>query len=460
VPLQLVLLLLFGGLMHAARSFVPDEVVGSRAAATALACGYLILSGFFLGQIFKRFGLPKLTGYLAAGIFVGPQVLGLVSSDMLASLKVFNGVAISLIALTAGLEMHWPSVRPLLRSIVWITLVAVVGTTLLLVGVAWLVLPTMPFAAAFSPAELLAVSAVVGVATVAQSPAVIVALRDETQADGPMIRTVMAVVVLADLVVISLFAVATTVARSVLGTGGDAVEAAMSLAWEFIGSGLAGALIGGLLALYLKRVGGGGGLFVVAVAFVTAEVGQRLHFDPLLVALSAGIVIRNATTVGDRLHHAIEAASLPVYVTFFALAGAKVELGALLIVGIPAILIVTARAFGFWAGTHVAARLADAPPVVGRYTSFGLMPQAGLALALGLLVERTFPDFGPALGVLVLGVVALNELLMPVLFRAALVRSGEAGALASPSAAPPSGRPPEPAATPLAPPAAQGPQSP
>jgi Kef-type K+ transport system membrane component KefB len=350
---------------------------------------------------------------------------------MLTSLKVFNGVAISLIALTAGLEMHLPSIRPLLKSITWITLVGVVGTTLLLAATAWFLLPTMPFAAAFTPAELLAVSAVVGVATVAQSPAVVVALRDETQADGPMMRTVMAVVVIADLVVISLFAVATTVARSVLGDGGDAVEAALSLAWEFLGSGVAGLVIGGLLALYLRRVGtGGSGLFVIAVAFVTAEVGQRLHFDPLLVALSAGMMIRNTTTVGDRLHHAIEASSLPVYVTFFALAGAKVQLDALVIVGVPALIIVAVRALGFWAGNDLAARIAGAPDVVRRWCGVGLMPQAGLALALGLLVERTFPDFGEPLGVLVLGVVALNELIMPVLFRVALVRSGEAGALA------------------------------
>jgi Kef-type K+ transport system membrane component KefB len=434
MALKFILLLLFAGLMHATRSFVPEESLGSRPAATALACGFLILSGFFSGQIFKRFGLPKLTGYLAAGILVGPQVLALVSKDMLTSLKVFNGVAISLIALTAGLEMHLPSIRPLLRSITWITLVAVVGTTVLLAATAWFLLPSMPFAAAFSPAELLAVSAVVGVATVAQSPAVVVALRDETQADGPMMRTVMAVVVIADLVVISLFAVATTVARSVLGDGGDAVEAALSLAWEFIGSGVAGLFVGGLLALYLRRVGtGGGGLFVVAVAFVTAEVGQRLHFDPLLVALSAGMLIRNATSVGDRLHHAIEAASLPVYVTFFALAGAKVQLDALVVVGVPALIIVGVRAFGFWVGNDLAARIAGAPDVVRRWTGVGLMPQAGLALALGLLVERTFPDFGEPLGVLVLGVVALNELIMPVLFRLALVRSGEAGALAVPA---------------------------
>ncbi|HUS63550.1 MAG TPA: hypothetical protein VMZ28_03365, partial [Kofleriaceae bacterium] len=72
-----------------------------------------------------------------------------------------------------------------------------------------------------------------------------------------------------------------------------------------------------------------------------------------------------------------------------------------------------------------------APDVVRKYGGFGLMPQAGLALALALLFTRTFPQFGAAASALVFGVVALNELIAPVLFRLALVRSGEAGASTS-----------------------------
>jgi Kef-type K+ transport system membrane component KefB len=429
MAMKLILLLLLGGLMHAARLFVPEGIAAPEAAATALACGYLILTGFFSGQIFKTLGLPKLTGYLAAGIIVGPQVLGLVSKDMLGSLKVFNGVAIALIALTAGIEMHIPSIRPLFRNIMWITGVAVVGTTIVLIGTIMLIMPLMPFTQGFSTLQQAAIALVLGVATVAQSPAVVVALRDETRADGPMMRTVMAVVVIADLVVITLFAIAMTTARSIFGSGGDALEAAGTLAWEFIGSGVMGLAIGVLIGLYLSRVKGGGALFVIAVAFVIAEVGNRLHLDPLLVALSAGAFIRNATNVGDRLHHEIESASLPVYVTFFALAGAKVQLDALVLVGVPAIIIVVVRALGFWGGNHVAARITKAPDALRKYGGVGLMPQAGLALALGILVERNFPGIGAELGVLVLGVVALNELIMPIVLRIALIRSGEAGKL-------------------------------
>ena len=230
----------------------------------------------------------------------------------------------------------------------------------------------------------------------------------------------------------SMFALVMAFAKGFFGTDGDAggaMDAAGHLAWEFIGSGIAGVILGSLIALYLGRVRGGGALFIIAVAFVVAEVGQRLNLDPLLIALAAGIFIRNLTGTAERLHHEIEAASLPVYVTFFALAGAKVQLDALAYIGIPAVIIVLVRAFGFWGGNLIAARVTNAPAPLRKYGGIGLMPQAGLALALGLLIERSFPGIGDKLGVLVLGVVALNELIMPIIFRFALLNSGEAGKL-------------------------------
>ncbi len=426
--MKIVLLIVLGALMQAARAFTPPEGVGSQAAATALACGYLLLTGFLTGAIFKKIGLPKLTGYLAAGIIGGPQILGLVTYADVENLQIFNGVAIALIALTAGSEMHFRSLKPLLSSIKWITIFAVLGTTVALTLAAILMRDMLPFLAGLSDIQTIAICAVLGVTMVAQSPAVVVALRDETDADGPMTRTVLAVVVLADLVVILLFAVASTLAKATLGASTDVLATAGSLAWEILGSAAVGLVIGALIALYLKYLKGGA-LFIVAVAVLVAEVGRRVHFDPLLVALAAGIFIRNVTSVADRLHEEIESGSFPVYVAFFAVTGAGVHLDALLVVGVPAAIFVIVRGLGLYFGNRVAARFSKPPDVVRRFGGFGLMPQAGLALALAILFQRSFPDLGAEAAALVFGIVALNEMLAPVVFRWALLRSGEAGKL-------------------------------
>ncbi len=154
--------------------------------------------------------------------------------------------------------------------------------------------------------------------------------------------------------------------------------------------------------------------------------GQRIDLDPLLIALAAGVFIRNVTAHGHRLQEEIETSSLPVYVVFFAVTGATVHIRELIVVGVPALILVGTRAFGFIALGRVATTLAQAPREVRNFIGLGLMPQAGLALALALLFVRTFPTIGAEASALVFGGVALNELFAPVLYRYALVKTGEA----------------------------------
>jgi Kef-type K+ transport system membrane component KefB len=422
--MKVVFLVVLAALMHATRSFSTGEPGG---AGTLLAFGYVLVTAFFAGGLFKQLRLPRLTGYIAAGIASGPMVLAFVSRDMAASLDVVNGIAISTIALTAGSELELRAMRPLLRSIRWITVVGVLGTTVLLAATVWFLRPVLPFMRDMAPLQAASVALVLGVVMVAQSPAVVVALRDELRADGPVARTVLGVVVLADLAVIVLFAIVSTVAKTAFGAGADAASAVSMLAWEIFGSLAAGAVVGVLLAVYLKKVGAGASLFLFLVVVVIAEVGQRLHFDPLLVALSAGVLVRNATSVGDALHREIQPSSLPVSIVFFAVAGANLHLDVLAVVWLPAGVLVLVRAAGLLGGSRLGSRIAGANRDVQRWAGFGLLPQAGLALALAMLFAKTFPEFGAEASALTLGIVALNELLAPAAYRYALVRAGEVG---------------------------------
>jgi Kef-type K+ transport system membrane component KefB len=423
--MNVVLLVALGALMHATRSF--SAAGGGGSAGTLLAFGYVLVSAFFAGELFRQLRLPKLTGYIAAGIVAGPMALDLVSREMVASLDVVNGIAVAMIGLTAGNEIELRAMRPLLRAIGGITVAGVLGTVVLLAAAVWLARPLLPFMHAMAPHQALAVCVVLAVVMVAQSPAVVVALRDELRADGPVARTVLGVVVIADLLVIVLFSVVSTVAKATFGGGADALQTAGKLGWEVFGSLGAGAGVGLLLAIYLRKIVGGAAMFLFLMTVVVAEVGRRLQFDPLLVAIAAGMVVRNATRVGDALHREMQPAFLPVSIVFFAVAGANLHLDVLALVGLPAVLFVVVRAAGLLGGSRLGARAAGASRDVQRYAGFGLLPQAGLALALSMLFASTFPEFGIEASALTLGVVALNELLAPALYRFALVRCREVG---------------------------------
>ncbi|HKP56271.1 MAG TPA: cation:proton antiporter [Polyangiales bacterium] len=423
--MNVILLLLLAGLTHATRSFSADGEPGSS--GTSLALGYLLISGYFAGAVLGRLGLPKLTGYLVVGALVGPSGFGLVSRPMVESLSLVNGMAISMIALTAGTELDLARLRPYARTLAGITVFGVLGTVVLLAVTLWFARPLLPFFADMSSTQAMSVTLLLAVVLVAQSPSVVVALRDELRADGPVTRTVLALVVLGDLLVIMLFAPISAIARTTFGGSAEILPTLATLSWEIGGSLFVGAIAGSLLVLYLRKIRTDAALLLLAVAFVVAEVGSRLGLDPLLVALAAGALVRNTSQVADELHDQLQVSALPVYVLFFCLAGATLRPDTLAVIWLPTALLAAVRAIGFLLGARLGAHLTGAPVMVRRFAGFGLLPQAGLAQALAILFSRTFPEFADQAGALVLSVVAVNVVLSPVAYRFALVRAGEVG---------------------------------
>src|SRR5690606_31409364 len=108
--------------------FVPGNVEVPPMATTAVAFGFVLLSSFFTGRIVERFGMPRVTGYLVLGVLAGPYAMNLVTTSMVESLGLVNGVAICLIALTAGGELSFRRMRPLLKTINSMMIYAVMGT--------------------------------------------------------------------------------------------------------------------------------------------------------------------------------------------------------------------------------------------------------------------------------------------------------------------------------------------
>jgi len=418
-----LLLLALSGLMQAGRSFGSDASSG-----TAMSFGYLMLSSFFAGKIADRIGIPKLTGYLLVGVVAGPFVLALVSEHATASLKFVSDSAICLIALTAGSELNFKRIRPVMPTLRAMTLFAVIGAMVVISGALFAMRPLIPFLDRMDSMTGLAVCAVIGVALSAQSPAVVMALLAETRADGPLSQVILGSVIVADLVVILMYAVASTVATAVIGGDVDVFQTGLAVSWELFGSIGFGFAMGMLLGAFLRFAPRGGAMFTVVICVVVAEIGARIHLDPLIVMLAAGIWLENFSRVSaEGLLHQIESARLPLFLVFFSLAGTHINIYQLAASILPVGIIVLVRAAAFRAGTAAACRVSGAEPVVTRYAWFGLVPQSGLALALALLVRQTFPTFGDSAAVLTFGVVGANELVAPVILRRMLVRSGETG---------------------------------
>jgi Kef-type K+ transport system membrane component KefB len=351
---------------------------------------------------------------------------------MARQLQVVNGLAVVLIALIAGLEINFGRMRGRLWSIVTfggISILVMFAGLYVMLFAAW---PWLPIAPGVGGLERAAIAAVLTTLVVSFSPTVTIAVVAESRARGPLSELVLAVVILADLVLILFFTLALQLARTTSTAAGAATDIGLfvTLLWEILGSLSYGALLGAVFALYLRFVGRELPVVLLGLCLLIVGTAALLHFEALLVALAAGLVVENiAPPEGDALRDAVERSALPVLVVFFVAAGAGLNLDALASLGLAAVAIAAVRLVWIRTGTIVGRRLArlDTPGAASAW--LGLISQAGVTFGLAAIVGAEFADWGPRVQTLIIATSGLHVIIGPLLFRAALDDAGEIGKL-------------------------------
>jgi Kef-type K+ transport system membrane component KefB len=416
------------------RDVDPSPIPGAH---VTLNLGFLLLTAYVGGQVAKRLGLSRVTGYILVGLVLGPSLMDFLSVPEVERLRPFGSVAIALIAITAGGELTPERIRGAGRHLAGITAVQSTVIAALVFGTVLLFRGSLPFTAGRELPVVLATALVFASVAVASSPSVAIAVITDTHARGPVSTAVLGVTVVKDVLVVILFAVALSLTYTLLEPGrGFEPAFALDLGREIGGSILLGAVVGAGIAAWLRWVGEHLVLFTVAVAWILVEVAGLLHLDLLLLALTAGFTFENIAPVeGGRFVAALEAASLPLYAIFFGLAGATVHLSELAPVWNWALLLIAVRALGIWVGTVAGAKLGRAPVAVTRHAWPAFISQAGVALGMVAIVANEFPTWGAELQSFFVGMVAIHELVGPIAAKWALDRAGEVGAAREAAAA-------------------------
>lgn len=423
--------------------------------------GLLLLGGWLAGRVAACLGLAKVTGYLILGLLIGPHALGLVAQDQIGYLTLINDLAVSLIALTAGAEIRAEFLRESWRQILLIALFVVASIALASFLLMLVALPAMGLTSApiLAPGVLaLSLAAIIATISTSNSPAIVMALIAELGARGPMARLALSVTVCKDMLLVVLFSIVLALAAAAIdrSAGADqetrpsSVAAAASpagapagaepihegargvalpLLGRLLGSIVMGAFVGLLLAAYMHWIGAHVPIVLVFACLGIALTSEALHLETLLVAVTAGMLMANAfEESSEALFESVEDLSLPVYCVFFAVAGLRVDLGALGSIWHWALLAVGLRLAAVWVAVRAACALTSPIPAPARrwlWTAF--VPQAGVSLALATIVRDTFAEqtFGPPLFGFLLATIALNELIGPVLMKFGLSRAGE-----------------------------------
>ncbi|MFQ5645594.1 MAG: cation:proton antiporter [bacterium] len=378
-----------------------------------IALGVLLLGGFSGGKLVSKLRFPEVTGYLLAGILLG--YLDLINSHHLEQYRFIEVLGLSVVALIIGGSIKIKHLRKIGRSVITITLFQVVGTFLVVTLVTGLLFPL--------PLELCLLLGAIASAT---APAATITVIEELEACGPLTETLLMVVALDDAACLILFGIISAIVNLMV-KGNASILLLLQPLWEIIGSVATGGAIGFFILKLLRRFSSRHEvlLIVIGIAFLAGELGELAGLSALLLNMSTGMVLANFNKRGN-LFPFFQDIELMVFVMFFTLAGASLDIKILYLNISVALIYVLSRAAGKIGGVMLGARISRSPDVVRKYLGLAMLPQAGVAIALVMAVQNRFPQYGSLINVIVLAAVTVNEVIGPVSSRFAIVSAKEA----------------------------------
>lgn len=404
-----------------------------------LAFLWIVIGSFQVAKYFQKIRLPLITGFLISGVIAGPFFLELVSDESLPNLQVVNEFSLAYIAFAAGVELYLKEIRRSIKSILWNTFGQLVITFVVAVLAILFLAPLIPFLNDLSHNNILAVAILTGTIFVARSPSSAIAIINEMRAKGRFTRTAISVTVIKDVLVILLFAICLSVANNLV----KGIELDYFFLIELVVELSATFLIGLLLSKILTFIFSfklhqnikiivllGLGYSIYPMSHYIHHLSENylpfeILIEPLLVCILASFVIVNYTPLRIDFQSVVEKIGPAIYAAFFTLAGAMMSLDILTEMWKIALVFFVIRLVGMMGGSWLGGTLAGDPGIFKRIGWMPYVTQAGVSLALVMVVSTSFPEWGHELATIIIAVIIVNQLIGPPLFKWAIKKVGE-----------------------------------
>lgn len=409
---------------------------------TLLSVAVAMLAGLMMSRVVKPLKLPAVTGYLVAGVLIGPFVLGLLgvpglgfcSSADVEKLKPVSDVALGFIAFAIGNEFRLSQLKAIGKQASVIAVVQALSATVL-VDLALLGLHLL-----MPDKVTLPVALTLGAIATATAPAATLMVVNQYKAKGPLVDMLLPIVALDDAVGLVVFAVSFGIAKSLVsGAAVSIVNVLVNPLLEVLASLLLGAVLGTVYTLIEKLFHSRSKRLCVAITFVIFAVALSMldfripgteiefGFSSLLVCMMLGTIFCNICESSEELMGKTERWTAPLYVLFFVVSGAELDLSvfgdiAVVIIGV---VYIAARSAGKILGAKGSAKMMKCLPQIQKWLGITLLPQAGVALGMSVTVSEELGEAGHIIRSIVLFSVLIYELVGPMLTRIALTRAGE-----------------------------------
>jgi len=393
-----------------------------------------------IGEAFTKIKLPKITGYLFTGILVGAFVLHVLPDEAVHELHFIDEIALGFIAMAAGNELFLPDLKGKYKSIAFTTIFLVLVTFTFISVTVFMLSDYIPFAKGMPTANLIAIAILAGAILIARSPSSAIAIVTELRAKGTYTQIMLGVTVVMDIVVISIFAISTSITDALLLDLGINLGFALLLMGEMLLASITGYVIYKVLSIVLSSslhtnvksiliLLTGYSVFLLS-AYLREYSHEHTSFEilvePLLACMIAGFLITNYSKHRAEFHQILRKTGPYIYIAFFTLTGASLELDVLAQVWPIALALFGVRIISIMIGSFTGGTLAGDPVQHNRLKWMGFVTQAGVALGLAKEVAIQFPSFGAQFATMIIAVVVLNEIFGPVFLKYAINKVGEA----------------------------------
>ena len=403
-----------------------------------LSLSIALLAGLMLSRLAKLVKLPAVTAYLIAGILVGPYCLGafgvsglgFTSLDNVKQFELLCDIALGFIAFSIGNEFRLSQLKKIGKQATVIGIVQAVVATLLVDAV--LIVVHLILGDKFP----LPVAIVLGAIASATAPAATLMVVKQYKAKGPLTDILLPVVALDDAVGLVLFAISFGIARALEAGTINMISVAVEPVLDVVLSLALGALMGYLFTLAEKLFHSRSKRMAMSVTFILLTValskisfeigGVHFGFSPLLVCMMLGTIFCNICDFSEELMDRIDRWTAPIFILFFVLSGAELELDVFLDISIVVIglLYILARSAGKYGGAFLSAKVTKCSPTIVKYLGITLLPQAGVALGMAIKAKDVIAG-GTLISNITLFAVLIYEIVGPMLTKICLLRAGE-----------------------------------
>ena len=376
-----------------------------------------MMGGLLMTRLTRLVRLPNVTAYLLAGVLIGPYVLNLVNAEQLAGFGIITECALGFIAFSIGDEFKLDNLKAIGLPALIITLLEALFAVICTMVITLLT--------GFNPI----ICIMLGALSASTAPAATLLVVRQYKAKGPLTDMLLPVVAADDAIGLIAYSICVSLAQGMVNhTSLSLYTVLVKPLLTIIASLLLGAVLGILLALAHKYFRSHTNRMSLCIATVMIGVGiaDRLGLSNLLLCMAVGAVYVNIWNESERILSCIDDWTYPLFLLFFVISGAQLNLTTLPKVGILGVIYIFARFGGKFLGAWLGGTLTQQPPVVKNNLGWALMPQAGVAIGMATMALKQLPaEYSQLIQTVILSATLIYEIAGPLAARFALQRAGE-----------------------------------